>query len=220
MMNMTLFLPTICLFACGLTLLFEAKGLTQLTVKSKLLASLAFVGFAWEQGAKDSLYGQLMLGGLVLSLAGDVLLALKGKSHWFLLGIAAFLLAHLVYAGAFITVGTDPAKLSLVVPAVLLFLLLTGLWLRAHLQGIFQVAVPAYLLAIGLMLVLAWANQSSLAQVWIIGGASLFAVSDLFVARQRFIQAELRNRVIGLPIYYVAQLLLAYSVSMTVSGMV
>lgn len=213
---MTLLLPTICLFACGLTLLFEAKGLAQLTVKAKLLASLAFVGFAWEQGAQNSLYGQLMLAGLVLSLAGDVLLALKGKNHWFLLGIAAFLLAHLVYAGAFITVGIQTTKLSWIIPAVVGFLMITGWWLRPHLSGVFQIAVPTYLLAIGLMLVLAWANHSTEAHSWIIGGASLFALSDLFVARQRFIQADMRNRLIGLPIYYVAQLLLAYSVGLVI----
>ena len=59
-----------------MTLWFEAKSaqsesMQKLKVKTKLLASLAFVGFAWDLGAADSTYGQVMLAGLVLSLAGD-----------------------------------------------------------------------------------------------------------------------------------------------------
>ncbi|WP_223787670.1 lysoplasmalogenase [Marinicella meishanensis] len=211
---MILFLPAICLLACGLTLFFEAKGMDRLTVKAKLLASLAFVGFAWDQGAKDSVYGWWILTGLGLSLVGDVLLAMKGHSRWFLLGIGAFLLAHLAYAAAFIIIGIDTASLPWVVPWVLVFLLITTGWLKRHLSGVMQFAVPAYLLAIGLMLVLACSNHSPMAGGWIIIGASLFALSDLFVARQRFIQADPRNRLLGLPIYYLAQLLLAYTVAL------
>jgi len=213
---MTLLLPTICLFACTLTLIFKAKGLTKLTVKAKLLASLAFVGFAWEQGAWNTPYGQLILLALLLCLVGDVLLALKNKNHYFLLGIGAFLLAHLVYAGAFLQSGFNNAQLPLIrllIFAVLFVLIITGLWLRPHLKGRFRLAVPAYLVAIGLMLVAAWGNQIDQAWAWIVSGASLFAVSDLFVAKQRFIQDHIINRIIGLPIYYIAQLLLAYSVT-------
>ena len=216
---MTLLLPTICLFACTLTLVFEAKGLTKLTIKAKLLASLAFVGFAWEQGAWQNTFGQWIFVGLSLSLVGDVLLALKNKRHYFLLGIGAFLLAHLVYAGAFLQSGFNNAQLPLIrllIFAVLFVLIITGLWLRPHLHGKFKLAVPAYLFAIGLMLVTARGNQMDQAWWWIVGGASLFAVSDLFVARQRFIQDHIINRIIGLPIYYIAQLLLAYSVTQVI----
>lgn len=208
-------LPTLSLFACALSIWFEAKDLPKLMLKAKLAASLAFVGFAWDVGAWQSTYGQILFIGLVLSLFGDVLLAMKGHKKWFQLGIAAFLLAHVFYAFAFTSTGFASAKLPLVAPVVLIFMIITGLWLRQHLQGIFKIAVPAYLLAIGLMLVFAWCNQAGSAWWWIVTGATLFAVSDLFVARNRFIQADIKNRIIGLPIYYVAQIMLAYSVSQT-----
>ena len=213
---MTLFLPTICLFGCTLNLVFEDKGLHQLSVKAKLLASLAFVGFAWEQGAWQNTYGQWIFVGLSLSLVGDVLLAFKNKRHCFLLGMGAFLFAHLVFAGAFLQSGFNIAQLPLlrlVIFAVLTLLIVTGLWLRPHLPRPYNSAVPAYLVAIGLMLVSAWGNQMDQAWVWIVSGATLFAVSDLFVARQRFVKPQRYNRIIGLPTYYVAQLLLAYSVT-------
>ncbi len=43
-------------------------------------------------------------------------------------------------------------------------------------------------------------------------GAVLFAASDLSVARQAFVAPALVNQAWGLPAYYVAQLLLAWSV--------
>jgi hypothetical protein len=43
-------------------------------------------------------------------------------------------------------------------------------------------------------------------------GAILFYVSDLAVARHRFIQRSFINRALGLPIYYLGQLLLALTI--------
>ena len=208
---MIFLLPTICLIACGLSLWFEAKGENTLTIKTKLAASLAFVGFAWDLGAWQTSYGQVLFIGLMLSLIGDVMLAIKGHKKYFLFGISAFLLAHICYAVAFGLTGFGSAKLPLIAPMVLVFLIATGLWLRKYLQGLFNIAVPAYLLAIGLMLVMAWSNQSITAWWWISAGASLFALSDLFVARNRFIKPHISNRIIGLPTYYIAQLMLAYT---------
>ena len=43
-------------------------------------------------------------------------------------------------------------------------------------------------------------------------GALLFYISDIFVARQRFLKAEFVNRLIGLPLYYGGQFMLAFSI--------
>ncbi|MBW2297136.1 MAG: lysoplasmalogenase, partial [Deltaproteobacteria bacterium] len=43
-------------------------------------------------------------------------------------------------------------------------------------------------------------------------GALSFYVSDLFVARDRFLKNESLNRLLGLPLYYGGQFLLAFSV--------
>jgi hypothetical protein len=39
-----------------------------------------------------------------------------------------------------------------------------------------------------------------------------FYLSDLFVARQRFVAPAFANRLYGLPLYYLGQFLLAFSV--------
>jgi hypothetical protein len=43
-------------------------------------------------------------------------------------------------------------------------------------------------------------------------GALLFAASDLAVARDQFVRPGLANRMVGLPLYYAAQVLLALAV--------
>jgi uncharacterized membrane protein YhhN len=49
-------------------------------------------------------------------------------------------------------------------------------------------------------------------RIMVVGGALLFYISDLFVARDRFIKKEFLNRLIGLPLYYAGQFILAFSV--------
>jgi hypothetical protein len=45
-------------------------------------------------------------------------------------------------------------------------------------------------------------------------GALSFYVSDVFVARQRFVKSAFLNRLIGLPLYYGGQFMLAFSVGL------
>jgi uncharacterized membrane protein YhhN len=44
-------------------------------------------------------------------------------------------------------------------------------------------------------------------------GALLFYLSDLAVARHRFVHPAFVNRAIGLPLYYVGQLLIALTIA-------
>jgi hypothetical protein len=50
--------------------------------------------------------------------------------------------------------------------------------------------------------------------VLILAGAVSFYFSDVFVARNKFINNEFRNRLVGLPLYYLGQFLLAFSPGM------
>ncbi|TDR22630.1 lysoplasmalogenase [Marinicella litoralis] len=211
---MTLLLPVVCLFACALSLGFESRNQTALASKTKFLASLAFVGFAWDMGAMNSTYGQWVFIGLLMSLMGDVLLTLKGHKHAFISGLLFFMLAHLFYAWAFFKTGFNGSKLPMTLPTVILAVTITALWLRPHLTGLYAFAIPVYLFVIAVMLIFAWSNLSVTAWWWIVTGATLFAMSDLLVARNRFIQANSIHRIIGLPKYYLAQLMLAYSINL------
>jgi uncharacterized membrane protein YhhN len=72
--------------------------------------------------------------------------------------------------------------------------------------------VYAYIGIITLMVALsagAWGKEGSLLMLV---GAVLFYISDVFVARDRFVTSDVWNRYLGLPLYYAAQLALAYTV--------
>jgi hypothetical protein len=47
----------------------------------------------------------------------------------------------------------------------------------------------------------------------ILVGALCFYVSDVLVARNKFIKEEYRNRILGLPLYYAGQFMLAFSIA-------
>ena len=92
------------------------------------------------------------------------------------------------------------------------------LWLKLSL-GPMKLPVILYIAVISLMTCNAFAVLGSTAadfsgRAMVFSGALLFYVSDIFVARQRFIRDDFTNRLVGLPLYYAAQFLLAFSVSL------
>jgi uncharacterized membrane protein YhhN len=81
------------------------------------------------------------------------------------------------------------------------------------------IPVLLYILVITVMASGAWAVfwKSSFqisGRMLILVGSLCFYFSDLFVARNKFIKEEYRNRLIGLPFYYSGQFLLAFSIAL------
>jgi uncharacterized membrane protein YhhN len=80
-----------------------------------------------------------------------------------------------------------------------------------------KVPVLVYVMAITVMISGAWSvlgdfYLTGLGQIMVFVGAVCFYVSDVFVARDRFLKKKFINRLIGLPLYYSGQFLLAFSV--------
>jgi uncharacterized membrane protein YhhN len=69
--------------------------------------------------------------------------------------------------------------------------------------------IVAYLAVITVMVVMAFAACGAGATILIPVGAVSFYASDIAVARDRFVAPGVANRVWGLPLYYLAQVLLA-----------
>lgn len=177
---------------------------------SKTLASLGFLWAAWAGGAAGSSYGRVVFAGLVACFFGDVLLIPKSRAC-FLLGLASFLLGHLAFAVACVVRGADfsVAALSAVVlsvPAVVV-----ARWLRPHVDATMRAPVLAYIIVITAMVALAVGSFRFRASWLLAGGALAFYLSDLSVARDRFVAPGFVNRLWGLPLYYGAVLLLAAS---------
>ena len=180
-------------------------------VVGKVTASLGFliVGLI---GMPSSTFGTMIALGLALGVVGDIaLLARRG----FLAGLVAFLLGHLHYVIAFAAVAPVATWGS----AAALVPIAAGLgalrWLWPHL-GRLRLAVLAYIAAITAMVIGAlavWRTEAIAHPTRMLVGTLLFFASDLAVAREKFVVSSLGNRIVGLPLYYAGQLLIAWSIT-------
>jgi uncharacterized membrane protein YhhN len=176
----------------------------------KPLASACFLAAAVWWGAQHSEYGRWILLGLALSACGDVLL-IPGGDATFRLGLVAFLLAHIAYAAAFVTLPQSPVALGLGALAVAWVVWICWRWLGPHLPAAMRVPVAAYFAAISAMGALALGAVGGGAPPSAAVGALAFMASDLSVARDRFVSRGFANLAWGLPLYFAAQLLIAWS---------
>ncbi len=179
----------------------DARGHRAPRALGKALASAAFLLLGALRAAPDR-YGLLVLLALALSAVGDLCLLSRAKPA-FLAGVGLFLAAHVAYALAFAP-HSRPPPLFLVALAAAAVLVVRWLW--PHL-GALRGPVLAYAAAITAMLVLALGVPDPRIQL----GAALFYLSDLAVARDRFVAPGFSNHLVGLPPYYAAQLLLAWT---------
>jgi uncharacterized membrane protein YhhN len=181
----------------------------------KPLAAAGFVGAALANGALESGYGRWILAGLVLSFAGDVLLIPRDKRA-FLAGLVSFLLGHVAYVGAFALRGQDGVTAAAAAVPVAGASLFALRYLWPHVQKNapkLQRPVLAYMAVISTMVVCAAGAFGKTGDARILAGAIAFYVSDLAVARQRFVAADFSNKLWGLPLYFGAQLVLAATVA-------
>jgi len=178
---------------------------------AKPLASLGFLGAAWAAGALDTAYGRWVMVALVLSFAGDVLLIPAARVS-FLAGLMSFLLGHLALAGAFFVRGVAWVWVAASAVAVLPAASLALRWLRPHVEAAMRMPVLAYVAVISTMVLLAAGTAGVGPRPAILVGALAFYLSDLAVARQRFVARTFWNKSWGLPLYYGAQLVLASTV--------
>ncbi|MBM4396842.1 MAG: lysoplasmalogenase [Deltaproteobacteria bacterium] len=203
--------------ALAALLLFERRGLRAGVAVAKPVASTGFLALALVSGALDSAYGRAVLVGLILSFAGDVLLIPKARAA-FLGGLASFLLAHVAYVVAFAGLGLDLGDLGWVAGPLAIAAAGVGWWLVPRLPRPMVGPVLAYILAVSVMLGAAFLVGGPDARVLPIrAGALLFYVSDLSVARDRFVAPGFVNRAWGLPTYYAGQVLLALSIAAQVA---
>jgi uncharacterized membrane protein YhhN len=196
-------------------LYFEKKGDHKGKLPTKAILSCLFILTAVVQAHPIPGYYHLLLIGLIFCLGGDVFLALP-QEKMFLSGLVSFLLGHVFYVLCFFYTAAISQWTWIGCLAGVLVSGLVFVWLRPHL-GSMLVPVFAYIVVISVMVVGAWtvlgdARLNFAGRLLVFTGAVSFYLSDLFVARDRFLKTEFTNRLIGLPLYYVGQFLLAFSV--------
>ncbi len=180
-----------------------------LEVFSKTAASLTFVALGSIRWSADDAVGGWLLAGLAVCAVGDGLLL--GK-RTFTPGLLTFLLGHVLYIVGFRT-SLPIGNWSLsALAAVVIAAMAAGVWLWPHL-GRRKPTVTAYVAVISIMVWGGFSASWSHALPWTAGaGALLFYLSDLAVARHRFVHPDFVNRAIGLPLYYAGQFLVALTI--------
>lgn len=177
---------------------------------AKMIASTAFLALALVCGALDTPYGQAILAGLALSWFGDLFLIFR-EPKIFLAGLISFFLGHVAYSVAFLlhgialswSIGAALALTAIAVPVLL--------WLSPYLTEM-RVPVYAYVVIISIMVALSAGAVGRGGTALMLIGAVLFYISDLTVARDRFVRSAPLNRYLGLPLYYAGQVVLAYTI--------
>ena len=174
-----------------------------------------FLGVALLQTSTLSFYPRWIIVGLGLCLIGDVCMIFSADIV-FLAGLVVFLFGHLAYIAAFLSLADVSAW-------TIAGILLVGgasafayIRLRPHL-GRMKMPVGVYGAAICLMVSAAVTLAGDPhypigGRLMVLVGALAFYVSDLFVAREQFFGPRRINLLVGLPVYYVAQLLIAFSI--------
>jgi uncharacterized membrane protein YhhN len=203
----------VCAVCCAALLVCERAESRVGVWVAKPLAAASFVAFGLAQTPFDRSYGICILVGLCLSWCGDVLLIPNDKPRVFLAGIGAFLSAHVAYCVGFFSLGSSGKGLAMVAALVLPAAVIVMRWLRPRLDGVFVHAVPVYVVVIAAMVVASGGAAFELSRFDMLLGASVFAVSDVAVARDRFVAPGFANGLWGLPLYFAAQLVLAASIA-------
>lgn len=210
-------LTVACLAAVAGLLLAERFAWPFVRAVFKLGASSAFVLVALSLGATDSAYGRWVLAALVLAWVGDAALLSRQRGA-FLAGLGAFLLAHVCFSLAFFAEAFSIGALVVALAPALVTGIAIAHWLWPHLGASYKAPVAAYVAAILFMCAAAAGYGAATGRWQVLLGAVMFAASDVAVARDRFVVRNFGNKAWGLPAYYGAQLILAWSVASAAPG--
>jgi uncharacterized membrane protein YhhN len=203
--------------AAFLTLRADSLDLRRVFLWFKPLTTILILLYAAT--ALEGLFdkrGLLIVGALLASLAGDILLMFP---KYFLPGLASFLLAHLAYTVAFLTGISSTGLLLIALPLTALALIILALlWGQL---GKLKLPVLVYVLAIVMMAYQAgerWLELSTLSSLLAFLGALLFMLSDALLAFNRFRQAFAGAQLAILGSYYAAQWLIALSLHLRLAS--
>lgn len=204
----------VCLIATGLLVGASYLERRPIYIAAKIVASSAFLVVAWcgMQRSLDHAYSHWIAIGLLFGAIGDV--ALLGKSQRaFVAGLAAFLVGHVCYIVAFATVASPLHWLTLNAAGTVALSVIIANWLWPN-AGKLRYAVMAYLAVITVMRIGSMGAAQYLGHprglCCALAGIAFYA-SDYCVAREKFVAKDFTNKLIGLPLYFAAQLLFAYS---------
>jgi len=210
----------ILLFGCAAEAAFIAlehrkRMLPALLLKAAASLLFVFAGVLALPLAADASYARLVLAGLMLGAVGDVCLNLRfvlpeHEKPIFLFGIAAFLLGHIAYLAALISLSPDALFYALPAAAILSFFLIRFVLSRVEVSGAIRVFGIVYLCVVFLMaacaLTLFALKPWNAGRALFAAGGLLFAASDVLLVLNQFgKRAYPAFRALNLSLYYLVR---------------
>ena len=224
---MKLVLTIACLIVMSAFIYVEGKEKWTVAVILKGCASLLFVllGFECSKVFAGTDFCRLVRIGLILGFVADILLNLrfvfkkKGKIV-FLVGILVFLSGHILYLCALIPTVKN-ILIPLIAGVVLSALLLKWIFTKIEAQKAFKIFGVFYIGAIVIMNCFAVANLiqdiTNTRYIVFTIGALLFLASDIVLILNTFGKETKRSlRITNLVLYYLGQILIAYSLMLPI----
>ncbi|MCF8463636.1 MAG: lysoplasmalogenase [Flavobacteriales bacterium] len=199
------------------TVLFDLP-LLHYTVKPMFM--IVLMVFHWKQLSwLSNFFSKTIQFGLFFSWIGDIALMFDEKIPFlFVVGLGAFLIAHLGYAAAFLRNVKD-SKFTLNLPnaglMALPFILITGTffyYMKDGLPANLFIPVLAYTVVISVMGITAAARHKHVdkkSYCWILIGAILFILSDMVIAINKFVIDFDYDAILNMGLYLTGQFMIA-----------
>ena len=178
-----------------------AKDQRSIEYLLKPLVMVGLVGIALTFSDVDSTARVLMVLGLLASMVGDVFL--MTPRNYFLYGLSAFFVAHVLYIAALIALGISPIGFLIGILVMVVVAGFFGLRIvqKAKSTGM-SAPVAAYMLILSIMVAAAFGTGIVVAAI----GAVLFAASDTIIGWTKFVKEFPRSRTIVMVTYHLGQL--------------
>lgn len=169
----------------------------QFIIKPLLITSLGIFFFT-ATASSNSYFRQLMLAGLLFSVAGDTLLMFTDQGeHFFLFGLGAFLMTHICYILAFSGIKKEQKGFIIrkkwpAIPLIVFVLAFIAL-LWNDLAPMMRLPVATYAIVIGTMAAACLNLKEKVAHpafLTVMAGALLFMLSDSLIALTKFKAAD------------------------------
>lgn len=224
---MKLFFLLACLAVMAVYIYVEGLEKWTAAVILKGCASLLFVllGFECSKVFANTQFCKMVRIGLVLGLIADILLNLrfvfkaKGKIV-FLVGILVFLAGHVLYLCALVPTVNN-VLIPIIAGVILSALLLKWIFTKIEAEKAFKIFGVFYIGVIVIMNCFAFANLAqditNTRYIVFTIGAVLFLASDIVLILNTFGKESKRSlRITNLVLYYLGQILIAFSMMLPV----
>ena len=199
-----------------LNLFIEILNIQEVRIFIRPLVCILLLGYLITKTKLYGVFSKLIFWGLLFSLVGDFVLIFAGsRTNIFLIGLGAFLVAHIFYSIAFYRdykydVRASQKYGNIMLMVITIFSIIFFIWIHPYLNEM-VIPIMVYMLVISVMAILAGfrygrVNTGSFSMI--LTGAVFFVISDTLLAINKLMTPFLYSGVLVIATYMIAQYLI------------